>query len=291
MTPATDCLACHPAPSAATHVNGTVNIENLHPSGYADPALHGPQANANATYCGSCHGADYNGGLAPSCNACHEAAGWNATALTTNCTFCHGTKTKPSYSFAATPRLTAPPESVAGATLATDPTVGAHQAHLTTGLFTNGFACNQCHAVPADLSHVNGTKLLQWGSIAAKDTTPTWSGSPGYTCTNYCHGATLVGGQNTAPAWTAESLGTPNCTRCHGSPPNSGQHALHDFYACTRCHSGIASSTAITDKTRHVNGVKNTALSTFGTLIPSTPTQPATCSNIDCHGWPDEVTW
>ena len=265
----TQCVLCHAATvdgnndlvPGGPHADGTVDVSFTgHSATYTNPSEHGPDAITDLTACTACHGADFGGDFGPSCNACHEAAGWSATALTTNCTFCHGTKTQPTFDFATAPELAAPPEGVAGATAATDPTVGAHQAHLGGEVYSNGFACNQCHAVPTDLAHVAdgaaGADLV-WGALAAQGTTPTFA-SGALTCTNYCHGATLAGGAGASPAWTATSVA---CAACHGTPPDSGEHLFHvndRAVACATCHKSYSSSSV--NPATHVDGTRDVVL-------------------------------
>jgi predicted CxxxxCH...CXXCH cytochrome family protein len=255
----TNCSLCHTAVPGPNHVNGTVDRVQVHPANYATPTVHGPDAIADLATCQSCHGADFDGEVGPSCNACHADPlnGWSATALTTNCTFCHGTKTKPTFDFAAAPELAAPPEGVAGATAATDPSVGAHQAHLVGAVYSNGFACTECHAIPTDLAHIaDGAAGAEhtWGSLAAQGTTPTFD--PGaLTCTNYCHGATINTTAPLSPAWTATG---PACAACHASRPSTGLHtfAPHAAAPCTFCHIDYVQDTGV-NLAFHVNGAKD----------------------------------
>jgi predicted CxxxxCH...CXXCH cytochrome family protein len=238
------------------------------------------------------------------CNACHTiTAQWNANALKTNCTFCHGTRTKAGYESAPNPLLAAPPESVDGDPAS--PAVGAHRAHLAPGSLSNGFTCAECHAAPAqgDLPHIadGATRAeLAWGARASAGTTPTWNAAS-LTCTNYCHGATLVGaggGQGgPSPAWTSPTI---DCVSCHGMAPNTGQHSLHvddELFACVECHVTVAIGTTPPDisaagRSLHVNGATNVALSPVaGPGATWNPGGLGTCSNIACHGASNDVTW
>ena len=135
---------------------------------YTSPALHGPayfdflaRGTQAPLQCTKCHGGNLQGqGNAPSCNTCHEAAGW--IGWSTNCSFCHGAKdsnARQGYSVASHPTWSAPPDAISqrlSGTPAPDRT-GAHKAHLTgataAGLqFAAAFTCQTCHAVPTDLS-------------------------------------------------------------------------------------------------------------------------------------------
>jgi predicted CxxxxCH...CXXCH cytochrome family protein len=299
--PAT-CTSCHPAATATTHVNGTVDL-TAHAAGYANASVHGPDAIANIASCQTCHGTDFNGnGYAPmSCNACHANAqnDWNTSALTTNCTFCHGTKTKTGYPSIVNPVLAAPPEAVNGNP--SNPAIGAHQAHLAGPYtYSDGSTCNDCHAVPAqgNLAHIAGAAGVDftWSDLAkgvgavGGPVTPTWNAT-NLTCTNYCHGATLVGGTATSPTWTATSLA---CNACHGLAPNTGQHARHVSYysgrgqaTCYLCHASVATNTttpaiSATGQALHVDGHNSVV---FGGRPTATydPAGLGTCTNI-CHG-------
>src|SRR5919206_127044 len=64
------------------------------------------------------------------------------------CTSCHGDKANGNA---------APPRGTRGETATTARAVGAHQQHLSDGPFRQALACSECHVVPADTSHVNGT--------------------------------------------------------------------------------------------------------------------------------------
>jgi predicted CxxxxCH...CXXCH cytochrome family protein len=280
----TSCSDCHTAVPGPDHVNGTVNLLDIHPAGYADPAVHGPDAIADIASCQGCHGSDFNGVFGPSCNACHETAGWSATALTTNCTFCHGTKTKPTFDFGATPQLAAPPEAVDGST--TGPSVGAHQAHLVGDAYSNGFACVQCHAVPADLAHVADGAAgadFTWGPLAAQGTTPTFDAGA-LTCTNYCHGATINTTAPLSPAWTASSAA---CNACHLSRPSTGLHTnipAHNAAPCTYCHIDYVQDTTV-NLAFHVNGARDVVFLRAGGAPGETFTLTTAWTNCSaCHG-------
>jgi predicted CXXCH cytochrome family protein len=264
--------------------------------------VHGPEAIADIASCTACHGADYNGnGFASmNCNACHtNRGGWNANALTTNCTFCHGTKTKTGYVSSANPLLAAPPEAVDGNPASSG--VGAHQAHLTQAVLSTGYTCVACHAVPpqGNLPHIAdgaaGAEFV-WGALAARGTVPTWNPAS-LTCTNYCHGATLNGGTGASPAWTATTIG---CTSCHGMAPSTGQHSLHvddEIVACFECHTtvvtnhGLPPTISATGRPLHVNGAYDVALSDFAGPGATWDPGSGTCTNIACHGASNDVTW
>jgi hypothetical protein len=278
----TDCNACHPtsvdpsgnvipASAGGTHANGHVDVTSGHPADYNLPANHGPDALTGLAVCKVCHGDTLDGGSGvPSCNACHSTAGFDNWQ--SNCTFCHG---KHQQAYSGVLNDAAPPQGVHGETLATDPHVGAHQRHLVAGTYANPIACATCHAVPSDLTHVDG-----------KPATVTFSGVAsggsfgGGSCTTYCHGATLPGasGTKTTLAWTDSGI---TCTWCHSTNPTTGHHQTHlsRGYGCSTCHGANYSSTSVVNAT-HVNGtVEKTAVVGWN--------GDGTCSP-GCHG---KQTW
>lgn len=178
--------------------------------------------------CGSCHGAPP---VAPHpddvrCSLCHP--GVNSTndgfsnptqhvdglvqlAPVAGCDGCHGSPASP-----------APPPDLAGNILTTAPGVGAHQAHLQSGV-----ACAACHVVPAsalDAGHFDTPRP------AEVDTSLGWDGTRCNTAP--CHtrsGATLP-----PPQWTD---GAPlGCDSCHGFPPPAPHTTWTD---CFRCHTSF----------------------------------------------------
>jgi hypothetical protein len=63
----------------------------------------------------------------------------------------------------------------------------------------------------------------------------------------YCHGATLVGGSNTTPNWTAS--GTGLFVSCH----EQYQHGLTE---CS-CHLSVWANGQIINTSLHINGIVN----------------------------------
>jgi predicted CxxxxCH...CXXCH cytochrome family protein len=242
-------------------------------------------ATCSNTYC---HGATLQGGTATApmwtrtdgtqraCNACHGAppppphststacgschAGYTATTVNvsthlngvldvtgTTCTSCHGTASRAAT--ALNPQLAAaPPTGTKGETATTTRAVGAHQAHLVnTRLRSAAIACTECHTVPGSTSHATGAVDMTWGTLTRTGgVVPTWTG---VTCTNYCHGATLLGGTITAPSWTGGATQASACTACHGAPPPA-PHSTST--ACGSCHTGYTATTVNT--ATHMNG-------------------------------------
>jgi predicted CxxxxCH...CXXCH cytochrome family protein len=242
---ATTCAGCHPGTvrtdgtidrAGGLHVNGA---SATHATGWSLPANHGPAAKQDLASCQLCHGIDLGGGVGVSCGTCHTGG---ATWIS-NCTFCHGTKTSP-YTQADLAEA-APPRGSKGETATTERAVGAHQKHLSGGSFGGAVACAECHAVPSDLSHLDGTAQVTFGAAAKRDSAiPVWNGT---TCSNvYCHGGTLAGGSVSAPSWTGS--GQVSCGSCHGLPPTGGHSAST---ACAGCH-GYDGGTF--DAGLHLNG-------------------------------------
>lgn len=284
---ATDCSACHPGTVSesddaivpgGSHLDGVVSG---HPAGFDDPAVHGPDAIAflagQGWACDSCHGADLGGGEGPSCNGCHASrstaafpsgvSDWRA-----NCTFCHGTPTEPYYAQGSNPLLAAPPAAVAGATDPADPSVGAHRTHLYGESISNGVTCADCHAVPTDLVHVNGTPAV----VTKRPGTATTVGSfGGATCSNtYCHGNLPRNPRaGNSPSWTATS-GQTGCGTCHAAQwavaggSTTDSHSDHQPSQCDECHDndgrpycsmchqprGYSLDPAMVNSALHVNG-------------------------------------
>jgi predicted CxxxxCH...CXXCH cytochrome family protein len=266
--------------------------------------------------CGACHALP--GGLVATpwhplvasgvdCAFCH--AGYTRTSVdkavhvngqknvknVASCTACHGDSTKTATP--ADPLFAAPPVDRSGSSATTRAGVGAHQAHLTgTTLRAQPVACTECHTVPPDLAHV-GPALdtpasLTWGPLATTGgLSPAFNPVPATCSATYCHGASLVGGSATAPQWTRVDGSQISCTSCHGSPPATGQHALHVNtvgLACSSCHLGYtysaATLTGTVNPATHVNGITNVN----GTLITTWNPATSTCTAA-CHGTQQKV--
>jgi predicted CxxxxCH...CXXCH cytochrome family protein len=271
----TSCFTCHPGTAKAdgsidvalgNHVNGRVDVNGVHQTGWADPTQHGYAANGDLPSCRVCHGNDFAGGTTGvSCNACHANTGF--ATWQSNCTFCHGTRTA-TYA-AADLGKAAPPAGTQGETAATARAVGAHQKHLAGGSIGKALACTDCHAtLPTDLSHVDGTAQVTFGAGAIRGgATPTWNGT---SCANYCHGSTLdAGGSLTTPAWTG-GASQAACGTCHAAPPPA-PHTTST--ACGGCHTGYT-ATAV-NPSLHLNGV----------LDASGSSHPAGWSAKEQHGY------
>ncbi|MBL0278525.1 MAG: CxxxxCH/CxxCH domain-containing protein [Anaeromyxobacter sp.] len=268
---------------------------------------------AGAADCGSCHAsppADQfhtrlaKPSAATTCSACHlsvvNAAGGivftgsGAVAATLHingvrqassatCTSCHGTAAAGNF---------APPAATTGATLTTDPKVGAHQRHLTSvRLRGTAIACADCHTVPSAVNHATGTATVTWGALARTGglvptpatITAAWETTP--TCTNYCHGQEWAAnatyrGVVTAPSWTGTAAQVA-CNSCHLAPPTSAIHPVPypTTTNCSSCHAGyncVTSNLAActVNLTTHLNGVPDSS--------------GGTCSS--CHGTAGRVS-
>jgi predicted CxxxxCH...CXXCH cytochrome family protein len=279
-TTSTQCSACHPGTVEADHV--TIVAGGLHMNGavefvgaaHALPfvAGHPAAALADIDSCRACHGSDYGGEAAQSCDACHAGVAASAPDWKTNCTFCHGARTAGVTTAA---REAAPPQAVVsgGDQTRTNPKVGAHQAHLTQGSVSSALPCASCHAVPGPaeaLTHFAGggaPGAIAFSAVATKGVTGAAYASG--TCNVYCHGS---GAEfpNTAitasAAWTSTGV---TCTTCHGMPPPSGPdvsgqtaHAFHvtgQGVGCATCHPVPPGQLAA-----HVNGAKDVVVQPSG---------------------------
>jgi hypothetical protein len=274
-----DCILTNPC-VLDTRVNGADKwvAAVFNPPGqlghgdFSSPTDHGPRfldflgGDPTAPRCNTCHRSDYGGveGVIPSCNGCHARFGW--TGWQANCSFCHGARnatTQAGYDVAAHPSWAAPPDAVRqrlGGVPAPDRT-GAHQAHLrgATGIgesFAPPFECATCHAVPADLGHVNGSGAR--GSVALQGagqgslppSLGTYDQGTG-SCATYCHGA------SPSPAWSGSGV---VCGSCHALPPApaTGHPEVQlppgdPLTACAGCHPDTVNA----DGTLNVGGGKH----------------------------------
>jgi len=282
LGPAVACTQCHvvPATGDTAHVNGVAAVAfgSLWSRGGATPAWNTPAltcttychgatlpggsipapswtGGASQTACGTCHGRPPPAPHVQNaqCGSCHTgytgssvnaATHMNGTleVIELTCSSCHGDPAR----VGSDAVKAAPPYGTNGETATTQRAVGAHQKHLTSTT-SQPVACEECHAVPASMSHPTGAVDLAWGTLARTGgATPSFS-SAALTCTNYCHGATLVGGTLTAPLWTGGSTQVSSCSSCHGNPPNTGGilnpttggrfrgHTEH-LRSCGNCH-------------------------------------------------------
>ena len=273
-----------------------------------DPALHGPLflgnvAGGNALDCASCHGATYAGkGIAPSCNACHAAAG--VPSWQTTCTFCHG----------------APPAD------------GVHPA--VAGTYPGNLPrCASCHGTTVDAAGLiiaGGTHRN--GHVEAAGHPAGWSNpavhsaaaNADITACTACHGADYAG-QGSIPSCNACHAAAgwadwrDNCSFCHGlrnattqasntfaahpewaAPPDdligrrtgtngaaTGAHQAHvaangtrSPIPCSECHDVPTSSTQ-----RHFGlQLPFGPISRTGGAVPTWDPATLTCASTYCHG-------
>jgi predicted CxxxxCH...CXXCH cytochrome family protein len=272
--PAGDCVDCHASTvdeetnlrPGGTHMNGEIDLVFGHATGMADPVVHGPLAAASFATCAGCH---ENHGAPVSCTACHTGAG-HADWLS-NCTFCHGERV----------------EAYTPASLVKAAPVGdAHARHLLGGAFTTGIACGECHAVPADVAHVDARVEVSFGALAARGTTPTYAAG---TCTVACHGAGIVT-PAPEPRWT--DAGPLACEACHGArPATGGGHghrmegwqgsAGHVGAPCASCHKGYVEGTSV-DLAIHVDGRKTVVFDNRGGTTTTSTSAARADGEWDC---------
>lgn len=247
------CFTCHPS--------------YPHPSGYINPSaisFHGNDIrslNWSMTSCRSCHGADYAGGKTEkTCRTCHSKS-----AGPEDCSTCHGSAEN-----------AAPPRDLSKRTSTTLQTVGAHQAHVKTGIYSGAMACTECHKVPNSVyvtSHLDTgppAEIIFDGPLGKLSSGATQS--PTYntqtiTCSNtFCHGNfklrrdsspfpyfysdSVMVGFNKSVNWT-KGTSEAVCGSCHGLPPTG--HIAASVSECGNCHSGVITSSGL-DKTKHING-------------------------------------
>jgi hypothetical protein len=254
------CASCHA--SIPVHVSGIVNP--------GSPNFHGKYIAANLAWdmraCGSCHAANYSGGIAaPSCLTCHT--GTNGPEA---CNTCHGSFSDPSK--------IAPPRALNGSTETTYPGVGAHTLHLYENNLGSDISCSTCHKYPQSVyadGHLgnDGKAEIIFGGLSIQG-----GANPSYNFTNntcsdsYCHGNfklsksssiypfaytdSIMSGNNKTVKWNSVGQDQAECGSCHGLPPIG--HVPVSINACVNCHTGIVDVDGnIIDKSKHINGVIN----------------------------------
>jgi hypothetical protein len=73
--------------------------------------------------------------------------------------------------------------------------------------------------------------------------------------------------------------GGQTCTACHGTPPSTGKHTLHNNFKCSSCHSDVVdANNNIISTTLHKNGSKDVkGAFTWDSSAKS-------CAGSSCHG-------
>jgi predicted CxxxxCH...CXXCH cytochrome family protein len=216
--------------------------------------------------------------------ACGTTRDTSPPATDTGCTSCHGDAARAADQ-------AAPPRDAHGQTDTSLVTVGAHQAHLSSGV-----ACATCHVVPpdGDLTHIGGpyaTVTFSGSLVGANNTAVAAWNRDLATCTNYCHGASLPGAARPAPLWTqATPLG---CGGCHADQrtkaTSTGLHELHLQFVtpkavCSNCHGAGYTDTAVAAPATatHRDGQVNT-LSLVGWQDPRCVAEGPRACFASCH--------
>ncbi|MFO0729209.1 MAG: CxxxxCH/CxxCH domain-containing protein [Myxococcota bacterium] len=246
--------------------------------------------------CGSCHGlpppAPHPASQA--CETCHApTAGPGMTIASPalhvdgvlqvasgDCTSCHGTVNGSS----------APPKDTHGSSDTTQRGVGAHASHIQATLgISRPVACNECHLVPVDRDSPGHLDSALPAEVTFGLAARTGGAQPAYdpatvTCANnYCHGATLTGGQLTSPVWTRVDGSQASCGSCHGDPPPAPHP---NDSRCELCHLPTAGpNKTIANPATHIDGIVQAATgcdSCHGQNGSSSPPRD-TSGSVDTH--------
>lgn len=271
LVPTMDSLGQSPHQDGVADVSFTSAVSGIQVAGGGSPSFDAATATCSSVYChapsthaggsnpdprfdapgsvtcGACHG------LPPApphpqsaeCDDCHAqvigpGGAWIDPALHINgevevdatCDGCHG-GAPDNYVASAPPYDVGTPVG----TDATDPQVGAHQAHLAQNSVQMGavsltqhrvIACSECHTVPSSMTdpgHIDNDgdgAELHFGALASQGQTEAphldKSDPQRPRCSStYCH-AGLCDGSNPNPVWNGGAVeGT--CGSCHGLPP------------------------------------------------------------------------
>jgi predicted CxxxxCH...CXXCH cytochrome family protein len=279
------CEQCHGAVvgagntivNPAQHIDGVLQVDSVHPVGWAAAVEHGMSFNAQgpaSCATAACHGTALNGGASNvSCDSCHS--GWKTT-----CTFCHGGGDNVTG---------APPATIDGTVGRTNPLVGAHTEHVETTTMHGPWNCSYCHTQPSSAlspAHVDGD-LVSEVVFSPLNPAATYNQGTG-TCSNlYCHGNGRV--DDGSDTWVNNP--TYDCRSCHddsnGGQNLSGRHRKHiadEKMECHECHQDVLDAGQnIIDVLLHVNGVKDVSMVAGGNWDPA----QQRCSGLPdgaCHG-------
>ena len=196
-----------------------------------------PQSNA----CQQCHA-----GVVSSYDPVTKATQWanadlhidgKVDVIGMSCTACHGDDAT---------NNPAPPKGTKGETQTSQLAVGAHAQHLATSDWHASGKCTDCHQVPVDMGHTDGTVDMAFAGNAVADLAkPAWDKSNAKCSGTYCHGSTLqpaaAGGvTQRTPLWTKVD-GTQNAcgSTCHTNPPGGSHPASPN---CAQCHADVIAS-------------------------------------------------
>lgn len=204
--------------------------------------------------CGSCHGDPPADHASARCGQCHGSVARvdsrefdfdrhisgevHLRGDSQDCAGCHGEGERGG-----------PPPDLDGRKSTASLGVGAHRAHLETGI-SEPIDCEACHIVPDELQspgHIDTPPPAEvfpdgHDSLAhAGGAEPSWDRETA-TCSDvYCHGGGRLGADeapevNREPVWTAVGEGEAACGGCHGIPPEDGDHdpdmGLRDCHDC-----------------------------------------------------------
>lgn len=248
------CTACHISnANNLGHRKGTINMQS---------PINGQGSGSYSKGVSFSQNNDLTGAGLGTCNStyCHGSASttskWGTnTGKIGTCDLCHGMVG------------TNPSRDTEGHTAATDPQVGAHNAHLNaTHNLSSKIACNECHAVPDNLNSAGHYDTALPAEVPMDGIIVNSGGAnPSYNsgqCSNtWCHGAKLSDGDK-APIWNAPLLtGNKNndCAKCHGFPPlRIPDHVGLDINKdgeCAECHDHVNSdNSGFIDPSKHMDG-------------------------------------
>jgi len=304
------CVECH---EKTTKTNTA--IRSATPSFHVNAA---PDVFFNLS--GNSAAGSYNGG-AKTCSAtyCHGAGASLAWGGSTQCNSCHSANAASSggggiNNWGAIP-LSA--HKLHWEDIATLP--GKYLNYSTGNLGSSGiyrFACASCH-YPGQATHVSGyasgsyrAQVFFGYTAPGKKPTYTYTGTAGTpdngfdwstgntACTaTYCHSNGAGGAGNIVVSWatTANSATNTRCKSCHsyttasGSLISTNKHAKHAdgttySFNCAKCHNlTTTDGAAITDKTKHVNKVKDVAWDSLNSDGSPYVNSTTACANIYCH--------
>ncbi len=210
------------------------------------------------------------------CIVCHKHSNGFSAA---SCTACHGQPPITSY--------TGGPSGNASPLYTLDESFTPHATHADKAYYN--YACKNCHydgtkpgshnTQPATFQSVFVDTAGSVGELAGLKNFTTHYNKSARTCSNvYCHstgnprGGTMAWKPGSIPPWAFGKntiLGKASvCTTCHesGATLVTNAHYKHvttNAMTCSVCHAKtVNNATAITDRTKHANGVKDVDFTT-----------------------------